>query len=135
MLNFKESRDDLEFGGETSTFNGGNKENTMSSTNLANRYKRNGQNDNSLQNYQEKYNKLEENFKKFTQGLQSKRTGSTAANTMIGAGRSTIGMTQSNAQPLVPIASEASPIRQRSKSPMQTLNASRQFNPVGLSQT
>ena len=44
-------------------------------------------------------------------------------------------MTQSNAQPLVPIASEASPIRQRSKSPMQTLNASRQFNPVGLSQT
>ena len=36
---------------------------------------------------------------------------------------------------LVPIRSEASPIRQRSKSPMQTLNASRQFNPVGLSQT
>ena len=30
---------------------------------------------------------------------------------MIGAGRSTIGMTQSNVQPLVPIASEASPIR------------------------
>lgn len=27
-----------------------------------------------MQNYQEKYNKLEENFKKFTQGLQDKRT-------------------------------------------------------------
>ena len=68
MLNLKESQEEFEFGGETSTFNGVDKENN-SSSNLANRYKRNAQNDKSLQNYQEKYNKLEENFKKFTQGL------------------------------------------------------------------
>ena len=73
-LNNTESQEDFEFGGETSTFCGGNKENanTNSGTNLQNRYKRNP-NDKSLSNYQEKYNKLEENFKRFTQGLQVKR--------------------------------------------------------------
>ena len=41
VLNLKESQEEFEFGGETSTFNGVDKENN-SSSNLANRYKRNG---------------------------------------------------------------------------------------------
>ena len=41
VLNLKESQEEFEFGGETSTFNGANKENSDSGTNLANRYKRN----------------------------------------------------------------------------------------------
>ena len=47
--------------------------NSATSSTFQNRYKRNQSNNKSLQNYQEKYNKLEENFKKFTQGLQDKR--------------------------------------------------------------
>ena len=48
--------------------------NSATSSTFQNRYKRNQANNKSLQNYQDKYNKLEENFKKFTQGLQEKRT-------------------------------------------------------------
>ena len=47
--------------------------NSATSSTFQNRYKRNQSNNKSLENYQEKYNKLEENFKKFTQGLQDKR--------------------------------------------------------------
>jgi len=48
--------------------------NSATSSTFQNRYKRNQSNNKSLQNYQDKYNKLEENFKKFTLGLQDKRT-------------------------------------------------------------
>ena len=89
------SSQEMDFRGETSHFNGGNKENDQdnsSTGNLHNRYKRNTPTDKSLSNYQDKYNKLEQNFRKFTQGLQEKRTVSTNANTMAPGARSTIGL-------------------------------------------
>ena len=46
--------------------NGSDVRNSATSSTFQNRYKRNQSNNKSLQNYQEKYNKLEENFKKFT---------------------------------------------------------------------
>jgi len=42
---------------------------SANSSTFQNRYKRTQSNQKSLQNYQEKYTKLEENFKRFTQGL------------------------------------------------------------------
>ena len=55
-----------------------NKENDKSQngseSKLHNRYKRNQRTDQSINNYQYKYNKLEENFKRFTASLLDKRS-------------------------------------------------------------
>jgi len=71
-------RDELDGHPNDSVNYGGNKENDKLSQNsgskLHNRYKRSNRNDASLNNYKEKYNKLEENFKRFTASLQDKRS-------------------------------------------------------------
>ena len=130
--------------------------NSATSSTFQNRYKRNQSNNQSLQNYQDKYNKLEQNFKKFTQGLQDKRTTSASGRLAFQTlNQSSIAPTETNPNNLAsqsyapqaqnqssfgPIRSEVSPVRQRggnNKSPFQAaqLDVSRQFNPVGLSQS
>ena len=113
----------------------GNKENAdgdvrNSTSSFQNKYKRTNRNDGSLQNYQEKYNKLEENFKKFTQGLQDKRNNSST-------GRTALTSTVQNSS-FGPIKSELSPTRQTkldftSTNFQNNLQISRSINPLGMS--
>jgi hypothetical protein len=106
-------RDELDGHPDHSVNYHGNKENDNLSQNsgskLHNRYKRSNRNDASLNNYKEKYNKLEENFKRFTASLQDKR--STSNNLRAQNVQNNI-MNQSIApSTLGPIRSDVSPVR------------------------